>query len=101
MPRLVLWITCILESRCSGRFPRYWRRWDHTLSVFRGSRIISTLPLGVVGLAIAQRLSERFPTKSTFLVERHGQAGEETRYVHIRYALVLIHNMGLVLETPK
>ncbi|KAF8138161.1 pyridine nucleotide disulfide oxidoreductase-like protein [Boletus edulis] len=32
---------------------------------------------GVVGLAIAQRLSERFPTKSTFLVERHGQAGEE------------------------
>ncbi|KAF5363735.1 hypothetical protein D9756_000604 [Leucocoprinus leucothites] len=33
---------------------------------------------GVVGLAIAQRLSQRFPSKSTFLVERHGRAGEET-----------------------
>ncbi|KAF8558984.1 pyridine nucleotide disulfide oxidoreductase-like protein [Imleria badia] len=33
---------------------------------------------GVVGLAIAQRLSERFPTKSTFLVERHAGPGEET-----------------------
>jgi hypothetical protein len=37
------------------------------------------LLLGVVGLAIAQRLSERFPTKSTYLVERHPHAGEETR----------------------
>ncbi|KAH7931254.1 pyridine nucleotide disulfide oxidoreductase-like protein [Leucogyrophana mollusca] len=33
---------------------------------------------GVVGLAVAQRLSERFPTKSTYLVERHPRAGEET-----------------------
>ncbi|KAH7916696.1 pyridine nucleotide disulfide oxidoreductase-like protein [Hygrophoropsis aurantiaca] len=33
---------------------------------------------GVVGLAIAQRLSERFPSKSTYLVERHPHAGEET-----------------------
>ncbi|KDQ64930.1 hypothetical protein JAAARDRAFT_167704 [Jaapia argillacea MUCL 33604] len=33
---------------------------------------------GVVGLAVAQRLSERFPNKSTFLVERHSRAGEET-----------------------
>ncbi|KAG6889050.1 hypothetical protein C0995_004333 [Termitomyces sp. Mi166 len=32
---------------------------------------------GVVGLAIAQRLAERFPTRSTFLVERHSRAGEE------------------------
>ncbi|XP_006460122.1 hypothetical protein AGABI2DRAFT_202848 [Agaricus bisporus var. bisporus H97] len=32
---------------------------------------------GVVGLAIAQRLSQRLPTKTTFLVERHAQAGEE------------------------
>ncbi|KAF9451751.1 FAD dependent oxidoreductase [Macrolepiota fuliginosa MF-IS2] len=32
---------------------------------------------GVVGLAIAQRLSQRFPAKSTCLVERHGRAGEE------------------------
>jgi hypothetical protein len=69
--------------------------------VFREARIISTLSLGVVGLAIAQRLSERFPTKSTFLVERHGQPGEEIRYVHIRCTLVPIDNMGLVLETPK
>ncbi|KAG0699876.1 pyridine nucleotide disulfide oxidoreductase-like protein [Suillus ampliporus] len=33
---------------------------------------------GVVGLAVAQRLSDRFPTKSTYLVERHPHAGEET-----------------------
>ncbi|PCH41244.1 FAD dependent oxidoreductase [Wolfiporia cocos MD-104 SS10] len=33
---------------------------------------------GVVGLAIARQLVQRFPSKSTFLVERHGRAGEET-----------------------
>ncbi|KIY45916.1 FAD dependent oxidoreductase [Fistulina hepatica ATCC 64428] len=33
---------------------------------------------GVVGLAIAQRLSSHFPEKMTFLVERHESAGEET-----------------------
>ncbi|KAI0796603.1 NAD dehydrogenase [Abortiporus biennis] len=33
---------------------------------------------GVVGLAVAQRLAERFPAKSTFLVERHTSAGQET-----------------------
>ncbi|KAG8996809.1 hypothetical protein FRB94_001347 [Tulasnella sp. JGI-2019a] len=32
---------------------------------------------GVVGLAIAQRLSEKYPAKSTYLVERHERAGEE------------------------
>ncbi|KAF5387786.1 hypothetical protein D9615_000042 [Tricholomella constricta] len=32
---------------------------------------------GVVGFAIAQRLSQRFPTRSTCLVERHSRAGEE------------------------
>ncbi|KAI1796314.1 NAD dehydrogenase [Ganoderma leucocontextum] len=33
---------------------------------------------GVVGLAIAQRLGQRFPDKSTYLVERHNVPGEET-----------------------
>ncbi|KIJ70456.1 hypothetical protein HYDPIDRAFT_23559 [Hydnomerulius pinastri MD-312] len=33
---------------------------------------------GVVGLAVAQRLSQRFPSKTTYLVERHSRAGEET-----------------------
>ncbi|KAI0750878.1 NAD dehydrogenase [Daedaleopsis nitida] len=33
---------------------------------------------GVVGLAVAQRLGQRFPDKSTYLVERHHIAGEET-----------------------
>ncbi|KAI0776047.1 NAD dehydrogenase [Trametes elegans] len=33
---------------------------------------------GVVGLAVAQRLSQKFPDKSTYLVERHGVPGEET-----------------------
>ncbi|RDB20492.1 L-2-hydroxyglutarate dehydrogenase, mitochondrial [Hypsizygus marmoreus] len=32
---------------------------------------------GVVGLAIAQRLSQRFPALSTYLVERHSRPGEE------------------------
>ncbi|GLB33420.1 putative FAD dependent oxidoreductase [Lyophyllum shimeji] len=32
---------------------------------------------GVVGLAIAQRLAHRFPTRSTYLVERHSRPGEE------------------------
>jgi 2-hydroxyglutarate dehydrogenase len=33
---------------------------------------------GVVGLAIASHLCKRYPDKSTFLVERHVRAGEET-----------------------
>ncbi|KAF8913729.1 pyridine nucleotide disulfide oxidoreductase-like protein [Gymnopilus junonius] len=33
---------------------------------------------GVVGLAVAQRLCQRFPSKSTYLLERHARAGEET-----------------------
>ncbi|TIC31639.1 NDUFA12-domain-containing protein [Wallemia mellicola] len=33
---------------------------------------------GVVGLAVAQKLSQRFPTRSTYLIERHQRAGEET-----------------------
>ncbi|KAF8631166.1 hypothetical protein AX15_002505 [Amanita polypyramis BW_CC] len=32
---------------------------------------------GIVGLAIAQRLSARYPIKTTFLVERHPRPGEE------------------------
>jgi L-2-hydroxyglutarate oxidase LhgO len=35
--------------------------------------------IGVVGLAVAQRLSKIYPNKSTFLAERHEKAGEETR----------------------
>ncbi|KAL4075728.1 pyridine nucleotide disulfide oxidoreductase-like protein [Scleroderma citrinum] len=33
---------------------------------------------GVVGLAVAQRLTQRFPGKSTYLIERHARAGQET-----------------------
>ncbi|KAL7282462.1 hypothetical protein ACG7TL_003933 [Trametes sanguinea] len=33
---------------------------------------------GVVGLAVAQRLAQTHPAKSTYLVERHSVAGEET-----------------------
>ncbi|KIJ56827.1 hypothetical protein M422DRAFT_62745 [Sphaerobolus stellatus SS14] len=33
---------------------------------------------GVVGLAIAEKLCKMFPDKSTYLVERHSRAGEET-----------------------
>ncbi|GAA5874565.1 hypothetical protein JCM16303_002906 [Sporobolomyces ruberrimus] len=33
---------------------------------------------GVVGLAIAERLIKAFADKTTFLVERHGQVGQET-----------------------
>lgn len=33
---------------------------------------------GVVGLAITNELTKRFPEKSTFLVERHKRPGEET-----------------------
>ncbi|GAA5850757.1 hypothetical protein JCM5353_000222 [Sporobolomyces roseus] len=33
---------------------------------------------GVVGLAIAERLTKAFVDKTTFLVERHGQVGQET-----------------------
>ncbi|KAJ3837180.1 NAD dehydrogenase [Lentinula raphanica] len=33
---------------------------------------------GVVGLAIAQRLCTKFPSKSTYVIERHARAGEET-----------------------
>ncbi|KAH9947249.1 NAD dehydrogenase [Amylocystis lapponica] len=33
---------------------------------------------GVVGLAVARHLAQRFPSKSTYLVERHSSAGQET-----------------------
>ncbi|KIO32452.1 hypothetical protein M407DRAFT_66539 [Tulasnella calospora MUT 4182] len=33
---------------------------------------------GVVGLAVAQRLSKKFPEKLTYLIERHDRVGEET-----------------------
>jgi len=35
---------------------------------------------GVTGLAIAQRLSQRLPQQSTYLIERHAGPGEEIRY---------------------
>jgi cation diffusion facilitator CzcD-associated flavoprotein CzcO len=34
---------------------------------------------GVVGLAVARALLQRFPDRSTILVERHTRPGEETR----------------------
>ncbi|GAA5895986.1 hypothetical protein JCM6882_005580 [Rhodosporidiobolus microsporus] len=33
---------------------------------------------GVVGLAVAERLVKAFPDRTTFVVERHGQVGQET-----------------------
>ncbi|KAF9036075.1 NAD dehydrogenase [Hymenopellis radicata] len=33
---------------------------------------------GVVGLAIARQLCHRFPSKTTYLIERHSRPGEET-----------------------
>lgn len=38
---------------------------------------------GVVGLAVARALLQRFPDKSTVLIERHTRPGEETRYLSI------------------
>ena len=38
--------------------------------------------LGVVGLAIARALALTYPDKTTYLVERNGSAGEETRSAH-------------------
>lgn len=70
--------------------------------VFHRARVIPKLPSGVVGLAIAQRLSQQFPTKTTYLVERHARAGEEIRYAYVLdITKVLAHNMVLVLETLK
>ena len=36
---------------------------------------------GVVGLAVANALARRWPEKTTYVIERHSQAGQETRYV--------------------
>ena len=44
---------------------------------------------GVVGLAIGQRLAQRYPRKSTYVVERHGRAGEETRQVNFNGSITL------------
>ncbi|KAH9482469.1 L-2-hydroxyglutarate dehydrogenase, mitochondrial [Psilocybe cubensis] len=44
---------------------------------------------GVVGLAVAQRLTQCFPYKSTYLVERHSRAGEETRYASLKAQLLI------------
>ncbi|KAI0081849.1 pyridine nucleotide disulfide oxidoreductase-like protein [Panus rudis PR-1116 ss-1] len=37
---------------------------------------------GVVGLSIAQRLSQQFPSKSVYLVERHSKPGQEISSRH-------------------
>jgi len=36
---------------------------------------------GVVGLAVAERLTRRFPRRTTYLVERNATSGEEIRSV--------------------
>jgi len=62
-PRRWLWIFWLLEEVNN----RPWQIYEVTDFV------------GVVGLAIAQRLSARYPAKTTFLVERHSRPGEEIR----------------------
>lgn len=44
---------------------------------------------GVVGLAIARQLVLSFPSLSTYLIERHGQPGQETRCVCVKRFLPL------------
>ena len=39
--------------------------------------------IGVVGLAVARLLTRLYPKKSTYLVERNANSGEETRYVRL------------------
>ena len=51
--------------------------------------------VGVVGLAIAQRLGHIFPKKSTYLVERHTIAGEETRYGHSPNVTIALANTSV------
>jgi L-2-hydroxyglutarate oxidase LhgO len=46
----------------------------------RRTEILVVWTKGVVGLAVARALSQRFPEKTTILIERHARAGEETRY---------------------
>lgn len=42
---------------------------------------IITIHVGVIGLAIAARLTKSRPNKATFVLERHTRVGEETRHV--------------------
>ena len=52
------------------------------------SKLISHFFAGVVGLAVAQRLSQSFPSRSTCLLERHNRTGEETRYIQRSSSLI-------------
>ncbi len=52
-------------------------------------------------LAIAQRLSQRFPNKSIYLVERHIRAGEETRYEEAVQDVFGVSTIFSVLEILK
>ncbi|KAH8835868.1 NAD dehydrogenase [Flagelloscypha sp. PMI_526] len=52
------------------------KRWQRKDPEFRIDFLV--VGAGVVGLAIAKRLSEMYPSMSTFLVERNKRAGEET-----------------------
>ena len=71
-------ISTLTAARIGRRFPCRWRR-----QVTLEENILLAMLIefeGVIGLAIAQRLSQRFPACSTVLVERHSRAGEEIRY---------------------
>lgn len=54
-----------------------------------------------MGLAIARLLSTRFPEKSTYLVERNGRAGEETRYVSCVQITIVSLITSIALVIPK
>lgn len=53
---------------------------------------------GIVGLAIAQRLCKKFPSKTTYLVERHRRCGEE---ISSRNSEVIHSGLYYPLESMK
>ena len=52
---------------------------SRTLAFSFLARFLHHFLSGVVGLAVARQLALRHPENSTYLVERHNRAGEETR----------------------
>lgn len=57
---------------------------------------VLTKIIGVVGLAIGQKLAQKFPSKSMYLVDRNPSAGQETRYAVIYLCCLKYSSHSLV-----
>lgn len=53
---------------------------------------------GVIGLAIAEKLTRERPFESTILVEKNKRLGEETRYSTILILFIILNMINIIMN---